>query len=113
MSVFFFHLTEKKVLKKNLDRNINGLDEFKLAMQIIATIQSTNISTELQLHEIQETFAILADHKIEVMNYPLSLTLFVQLIPILCASRPKIPRSKTFAKVSLYCNCKIKRFMTP
>lgn len=44
------------------------MDDFKLAMRIIATIQSTNISTELQLHEIQETFAILADHKIEVMN---------------------------------------------
>lgn len=59
----------KKGLKQNLNRNIKGLDEFKLAMQIITTIQSSNISTELQLHEIQETFAILADHKIEVMNY--------------------------------------------
>lgn len=62
-------LGPKKELKQNLNRNINGLDDFKLAMRIIATIQSTNISTELQLHEIQETFAILADHKNEVMNY--------------------------------------------
>lgn len=64
-----FVFNHKKGLKHNLNRNIKGLDEFKLAMQIITTIQSTNISTELQLHEIQETFAILADHKIEVMNY--------------------------------------------
>lgn len=66
---FDFPFPRRKELKQNLNRNINGLDDFKLAMRIIATIQSTNISTELQLHEIQETFAILADHKIEVMNY--------------------------------------------
>lgn len=58
-----------KELNQHLNRNINGLDDFKLAMRIIDTIQSTNISTELQLHEIQETFAILADHKIEVIYY--------------------------------------------
>lgn len=58
-----------------MNGHINGLDEFKLAMKIIATIQSTNISTELQLHEIQETFAILADHRIEVMKYILTVYL--------------------------------------
>lgn len=70
--IFFSHSSfhsSMKELKQNLNRNISGLDEFKHSMQIIATIQSTNISTELQLHEIQETFAILADHKIEVKNY--------------------------------------------
>lgn len=66
---YFKSLHFLQELKQNVNHNIKGLDDFKLAMQTIATIQSTNISTELQLHEIQETFAILADHKIEVMNY--------------------------------------------
>lgn len=69
MFIFSVSTCYLKELKKNLNRNIKGLDDFKLAMRIIATIQSTNISSELQLHEIQETFAILADHKIEVMNF--------------------------------------------
>lgn len=71
LSNFFFRLLfrmKKKELKQHLNCNLKGLDDFKLAMRIIAEIQSTNISTELQLHEIQEIFAILADHKIEVMH---------------------------------------------
>lgn len=53
-------------LKRNLNRNIKDLTDFKTVMQAIEAIQSTNISTELQLHGIQETFAILNDHSIEV-----------------------------------------------
>lgn len=71
-------------MKQNLNRNIKGLDDFKAVMHTITTIQSTNISTELQLHEIQETFAILGDHKIEVrlhvsvlFNYSITIWLFM------------------------------------
>lgn len=53
-------------MKRNLNRNIEDLSDFKIVMQAIKAIQSTNIATELQLHGIQETFAILNDHSIEV-----------------------------------------------
>lgn len=53
-------------MEKSLNRNIDGLEDFKMPIQIISTIQSTNIAIELQLHEIQDTFAVLKDHKIAV-----------------------------------------------
>lgn len=53
-------------LKRNLNRNIEDLSDFKTVMQAIGEIQSTNIATELELHGIQETFAILNEHGIEV-----------------------------------------------
>lgn len=55
-------------MEKSLNRNIKGLEDFKMPIHIISTIQSTNISIELQLHEIQDTFAILKDHKITVSS---------------------------------------------
>lgn len=65
-------------LKRNLNRNIEDLCDFKTVMHAIKDIQSTNISTELQLHGIQETFAILNEHNIEVSG-------------CLYCSRPSLP----------------------
>lgn len=70
-NIFFFsfpNLFTLKELKQSLNQNINGLEDFKSVMKVVTTIQSINIATELQLHRIQETFAILNDHNIQVCN---------------------------------------------
>lgn len=53
-------------MKSDLNRKISGFDEFKLVMETIGRIQSTTISIEIELHEMQETFSVLEDHKIQV-----------------------------------------------
>ncbi|XP_055696351.1 dynein axonemal heavy chain 10 [Lutzomyia longipalpis] len=51
-----------KILKRDLDRNINGLVDFKTVMQTISTIQSTTLTVEIQVKEMQEIFSILEEH---------------------------------------------------
>lgn len=55
-----------KDLNRDLYLRIRDLDDFKTVLQTISTIQSSNISTELHLHKIQEMFAILREHKVLV-----------------------------------------------
>lgn len=50
----------------SLHQSIRGFDDFKSVMRTIATIQSSTISTELRIRQMQETFNIFKDHKIKV-----------------------------------------------
>lgn len=52
----------------SLHHSIKGFDDFKMVMRTIATIQSSTISTELQIRQMQETFNIFKDHKISVSS---------------------------------------------
>lgn len=54
------------MLKRDLDRNINGLVDFKTVMQTISIIQSTTLTVEIQVKEMQEIFSILEEHCIRV-----------------------------------------------
>lgn len=56
-------------MKADLYRKITGFDDFKLVMETIGNIQSTTITIEIQLHEMQETYSVLEDHKIQVGVY--------------------------------------------
>lgn len=52
-------------LKTDLDRNIKGLIDFKTVMQTISTIQSTTLSVEYKVKEMQETYSVLGEHCIQ------------------------------------------------
>lgn len=49
----------------DLDLNIDGLADFKTVMSTIAIIQATRLTVELQIREMQETYAMLDEHKIK------------------------------------------------
>lgn len=51
-------------LRLDLDRNIRGLTDFKTVMSTIETIQTTTLSVEIKIREMQETYSVLEDHKI-------------------------------------------------
>lgn len=53
-------------LRLNLDRNIKQLADFKVVMSTINTIQSTTLSVELKIREMQETYNVLEEHRIQV-----------------------------------------------
>lgn len=42
------------------------MSDFKLVMQTIDTIQTTSISRELMIKDLQETYTIMSEHKIKV-----------------------------------------------
>lgn len=52
----------------NLDRSIRGLIDFKVVLQTIAQIQSMTISVEIKIKEIQETYNVLEEHQLKVME---------------------------------------------
>ncbi|KAJ6635868.1 Dynein axonemal heavy chain 10 [Pseudolycoriella hygida] len=54
-----------KSLRRDLDLNIQGLTDFKIVMSTIASIQATRLTVELQIREMQETYAMLDEHKIK------------------------------------------------
>lgn len=53
-------------LRNDLDKNVKELSHFKTVMQTIQTIQSTTLTVELKIHEIQEIYNILEEHRIKV-----------------------------------------------
>ncbi|KAL7729890.1 hypothetical protein ACLKA6_014739 [Drosophila palustris] len=55
---------EIKTLSLNLNKTTRELEDFKLVMQTIATIQSTTLTNEQKIHEMQETFTVLSEHQI-------------------------------------------------
>ncbi|KAG5670791.1 hypothetical protein PVAND_001030 [Polypedilum vanderplanki] len=55
---------EFKELRLNLDRNIKHLSDFKIVMSTINVIQSTTLTVELKIKEMQETFNVLEEHRI-------------------------------------------------
>ncbi|KAI8122976.1 axonemal, Dynein heavy chain 10 [Lucilia cuprina] len=55
---------EIKVLSENLNKATKELCDFKLVMQTIATIQSTTLTREITIREIQETYTVLSEHNI-------------------------------------------------
>lgn len=57
-----------KELRLNLDRHIKGLKDFKTAMETIGEIQSTTLTVELKIRDMQETFSVLQEHKIKVVS---------------------------------------------
>lgn len=59
-------LNTTQSLKADLYTKITGFDDLKLVMETIGQIQSTTISIEIQLHEMQEAYSVLEDHKIQV-----------------------------------------------
>lgn len=58
--------TPPQELRLNLDRNIKQLSDFKIVMSTINSIQSTTLSVELKIKEMQETFNVLEEHRIQV-----------------------------------------------
>uniref|UniRef100_A0A182TQL6 AAA+ ATPase domain-containing protein n=1 Tax=Anopheles melas TaxID=34690 RepID=A0A182TQL6_9DIPT len=52
-------------LRNDLDKNVKELSHFKTVMQTIQTIQSTTLTVELKIHEIQEIYNILEEHRIK------------------------------------------------
>lgn len=55
-----------KDLRNDLDRNIKGLSDFKIVMQTISTIQTTTLTQELKINEMQQTYSVLEEHSIKV-----------------------------------------------
>lgn len=51
-------------LRLDLDRNIKGLIDFKTVMATVAIIQTTTLSVEIKIRDMQETYSILEDHKL-------------------------------------------------
>uniref|UniRef100_A0A336M301 CSON011057 protein n=1 Tax=Culicoides sonorensis TaxID=179676 RepID=A0A336M301_CULSO len=58
-----------KSLRDDLDRNIKGLSDFKIVMQTISTIQTTTMTMELRIKEIQETYNVLEEHSIKTIYH--------------------------------------------
>ncbi|EDV92648.1 GH18884 [Drosophila grimshawi] len=56
--------SEIKLLSLNLNKTTRELEDFKLVMQTIATVQSTTLTSEQKIHEMQETFTVLSEHHI-------------------------------------------------
>lgn len=56
----------RQTLSLNLNKTTRELEDFKLVMQTIATVQSTTLTNEQKIHEMQETFTILSEHRIMV-----------------------------------------------
>ncbi|XP_058981464.1 dynein axonemal heavy chain 10-like [Musca domestica] len=55
---------EIKTLSENLNRATKELSDFKLVMQTISTIQSTTLTHEIIIREMQETYTVLSEHNI-------------------------------------------------
>jgi hypothetical protein len=70
LNIFFMPATHThhtlQELRLNLDRNIKHLSDFKVVMSTINAIQSTTLSVELKIKEMQETFNVLEEHRIQV-----------------------------------------------
>lgn len=64
--ILFSILLPWQNLRLNLDRNIKQLADFKVVMSTINTIQSTTLSVELKIREMQETYNVLEEHRIQV-----------------------------------------------
>ncbi|XP_064550918.1 dynein axonemal heavy chain 10 [Drosophila montana] len=56
--------SEIKLLSMNLNKTTRELEDFKLVMQTIATVQSSTLTNEQKIHEMQETFTVLSEHQI-------------------------------------------------
>ncbi|XP_011184312.3 dynein axonemal heavy chain 10 [Zeugodacus cucurbitae] len=56
---------EIKELRFNLDMTTKELADFKLVMQTISTIQTKTLTYEQRIHELQETYTVLAEHNIK------------------------------------------------
>lgn len=54
------------MLSQNLNKPTKELNDFKVVMQTIATIQATTIAREIQIKDLQETYTIMSEHKIKV-----------------------------------------------
>lgn len=61
-----------KELRLDMDRNIKGLNDFKTVMQTISTVQSITTTIELKAREMQETYSVLEEHKIDVIIFFIS-----------------------------------------
>lgn len=51
-----------------MDMTTKELADFKLVMQTISTIQTKTLTYEQRIHELQETYTVLAEHNIKVSN---------------------------------------------
>ncbi|XP_053669700.1 dynein axonemal heavy chain 10 [Anopheles nili] len=52
-------------LRNDLDKNVKELSHFKTVMQTIQTIQASTLTVELKIHETQEIYNILEEHRIK------------------------------------------------
>ncbi|XP_055585528.1 dynein axonemal heavy chain 10-like [Uranotaenia lowii] len=52
-------------LRTELDRNVKELSNFKSVMHTINVIQTTTLTVELKIHEMQEIYSILQEHRIK------------------------------------------------
>uniref|UniRef100_A0A1A9X2M2 Uncharacterized protein n=1 Tax=Glossina brevipalpis TaxID=37001 RepID=A0A1A9X2M2_9MUSC len=59
---------EIKELSTNLNRATKELSDFKLVMQTIDTIQTTTLTKEVKIREMQETYTTLSEHRILVSS---------------------------------------------
>lgn len=62
----FQPLRHSQNLRLNMDRNIKQLSDFKAVMNTINAIQSTTLSVELKIKDMQETYNVLEEHRIQV-----------------------------------------------
>jgi hypothetical protein len=63
---FYLYVCTPQEQRLNLDRNIKQLSDFKIVMSTINSIQSTTLSVELKIKEMQETYNVLEEHRIKV-----------------------------------------------
>ncbi|XP_055373636.1 dynein axonemal heavy chain 10 [Condylostylus longicornis] len=56
------------VLRRNVDRSTKYLNDFKTVMSSAVKIQTTSLSVELKIKQMQETFNVLKEHEIK-FNY--------------------------------------------
>ena len=62
LTIFPFSQT----LNENLNKATKELGDFKLVMQTISTIQTTTLTHEIAIRELQETYTVLSEHNINV-----------------------------------------------
>lgn len=51
-------------LRADLDRRIRGLPDFRRVMATMAEVQSTRLSVEMRIADMQETYGVLDEHRV-------------------------------------------------
>lgn len=70
----FSNFVSPQNLRTELDRNVKELAHFKSVMQTINTIQTTTLTVELRIHEMQEIYSIMQEHRIKVIKQSMLVT---------------------------------------
>lgn len=76
----FIYVFFIQTLSFNLNKPTKELSDFKLVMQTIDTIQTTSISREIKIKDLQETYTIMSEHKIKVSRNSTIIIIIKELL---------------------------------